>query len=550
MAEHPAHLPGDHAGGAATDEAAAQAAHEPGDQTADQAPARLLLGIDVGQTAVKAVLHDEHLQPIAVARRASPVDRPVARHAERSQDALWAAVAEAVAEVVGTAGVDAASIAAVGITGHGDGLHLVTSAGEPVGPAITAMDSRAHLEAAELAADPERLRVVLERSGQLPTPGASGNLLRWLLRHDPERVERAGAMLFCKDVIRLRLTGDISTDYSDACASFLDVETATWSTEVLDAYGLPADLVRLLPPVHPSGAIVGHVLPEAAAVTGLVAGTPVVSGLHDVQASSIGMGALVPGRLALVAGSFSTNGVTTTRPDVDPRWQSRLSITPELRIAMSTSATAAPSFDWTLRLLGVDGASERDALIAHAARLDPEEGVPLVLPFQSDSPLGSASSATIAGVRDWHTRAHVLRGALEGIVLMHRWHTRALGERFTWDEPIVLGGGLARSPLYVQLVANALRAPVTVVDSEEAGAFGAAVVAGVAVGLLSSVEDAQREFVRTAPAVLPTDASAGYWDGVGRSFDELVEQLDPWWRHRSAELPSSARAHDEEGSVA
>jgi len=518
------------------------AAHQPGE--------RLLLGIDVGQTAVKAVLHDERLQPIAVARRASPVDRPVARHAERSQDALWAAVAEAVAEVVATPGVDAAMIAAVGITGHGDGLHLVTSSGAPVGPAITAMDSRAHEEAAELAADPERLRVVLGRSGQVPTPGAAGNLLRWLSRHDPARIDRADAMLFCKDVVRLRLTGEISTDYSDACASFLDVSTATWSPEILAAYGLPAELIRLLPPIHPSGTIVGHVLPEAAAATGLVAGTPVVSGLHDVQASSIGMGALVPGRLALVAGSFSTNGVTTTQPDVDPRWQSRLSITPDLRIAMSTSATASPSFEWTLRLLGVEGSAGRDALIAEAARLDPEEPVPLILPFQSDSPLGAASSATFAGVRDWHTRAHVLRGALEGIVLMHRWHTRALGERFVWDEPIVLGGGLSRSPLYVQLVANALRSPVTVVDSEEAGAFGAAVVAGVAVGLLPSVEEAQRDFVRRAPAVLPTDASARYWARVGAAFDELVEALDPWWRQQAAATVAVTDGADPSGAGA
>ncbi|OII34425.1 FGGY-family carbohydrate kinase [Plantibacter sp. MMLR14_011] len=496
---------------------------------------RFLLGIDVGQTAVKAVLHDERLLPVAVARRASPVDRPVARHAERSQDDLWAAVAGAVSEVMATSGVDPSLVAAVGITGHGDGLHLVTAAGAPVGPAITAMDSRAHVEAAELASDPDRLRVVLERSGQLPTPGAAGNLLRWLLRHDPERVQQADAMLFCKDVVRLRLTGEISTDYSDACASFLDVGTATWSAEVLDAYGLPAELLRLLPPINPSGTIVGSVLPAAAAVTGLVAGTPVVSGLHDVQASSIGMGALVPGRLALVAGSFSTNGVTTTQPDVDPRWQSRLSITPNLRIAMSTSATASPSFDWTLRLLGVTDATGRDALIAEAAALPPEEQVPLVLPFQSDSPLGAEASATLAGVRDWHTRAHVLRGALEGIVLMHRWHTRALGERFRWDEPIVLGGGLARSPLYVQLVANALRAPVTVVDSEEAGALGAAIVAGVAIGLLPSVEQAQHDVVRHAPAVLPTDASAAYWAGVGTAFDELVEALGPWWRRRADE---------------
>lgn len=500
----------------------------------------LLLGIDVGQTAVKAVLHDEHLRPLVVARRASPVDRPLARHAERSQDALWSAVAAAVAEVVGSPGVDPASIAAVGISGHGDGLHLVTSSGEPVGPAITAMDSRAHLEAAELAADPDRLRVVLERSGQLPTPGAAGNLLRWLLRHDPERIDRADTMLFCKDVVRLRLTGELSTDYSDACASFLDVGTASWSTEVLEAYGLPASLRRLLPELHVSGDIVGRVLPEAAAATGLLAGTPVVSGLHDVQASSIGMGALVPGRLALVAGSFSTNGVTTTRPDVDPRWQSRLSITPELRIAMSTSATASPSFDWTLRLLGIDGPAERDTLIGEAAALDPEAEVPLVLPFQADSPLGAAPSGTLTGVRDWHTRAHVLRGALEGVVLMHRWHTRALGERFDWEEPVLLGGGLARSPLFVQLVANALRVPVTVVDSEEAGAFGAAVVAGVAVGVLPSVEAAQREYVRRAPAVLPTDASAGYWARVGTAFDELVVALDPWWLHRSQEQEARA----------
>lgn len=494
----------------------------------------LLLGIDVGQTAVKAVLHDERLRPIAVARRASPVDRPAARHAERSQDALWAAVAEAVAEVMATPGVDSSLVAAVGITGHGDGLHLVTASGEPVGPAITAMDSRAHLEAAELAADPDRLRVVLERSGQLPTPGAAGNLLRWLLRHDPERVARADTMLFCKDVIRHRLTGELSTDYSDACASFLDVGTASWSAEVLDAYGLPADLLRLLPPINPSGTVVGQVLPEAAAITGLAVGTPVISGLHDVQASSIGMGALVPGRLALVAGSFSTNGVTTTRPDVDPRWQSRLSITPDLRIAMSTSATASPSFDWTLRLLGASDPADRDALIAEAAALPPEEPVPLVLPFQSDSPLGSDATATIAGVRAGHTRAHVLRGAMEGIVLMHRWHTRALAERFDWDEPVVLGGGLARSPLYVQLVANALRAPVTVVDSEEAGALGAAIVAGVATGLLASVEQAQHDVVRHAPAVLPTAASAGYWAEVGRAFDELVIALDPWWARRAA----------------
>jgi L-xylulokinase len=501
--------------------------------------ARYLLGVDAGQTAVKAVVHDERLRPVGIGRRSSPVDRSVPRHAERSQESLWEAAAGAIADAVEASGVDPRQIVAVGITGHGDGLHLVTAAGEPVGPAITAMDSRAHAEAAELAADPERLRVVLERSGQEPTPGAAGNLLRWLLRHDPERVQAADALLFCKDVIRLRLTGEIATDYSDATASFLDTATATWSAEVIEAYGLPADTMRLLPPLFASGEVVGRVLPEAAALTGLAAGTPVIAGMHDVQAASIGMGALVPGRLALVAGSFSTNGVTTTRPDVDPRWQSRLSIRPDLRIAMSTSATASPALNWVLRLLGAEGDDARDRLFAAAAALPPEEQVPLVLPFLVDSPLGAVGSAALAGVRGWHTPAHVLRGTLEGIALMHAWHTRALGERFDWDEPVVLGGGIARAPLYVQLVANALRSPVTVVQNEEAGAFGAAAVAGVAAGVFASVEEAQTLVGRSSP-VRPTEESAGYWSEVIRSFDEAIEAFGPWWSARAAAEQAAA----------
>ncbi|WP_368496576.1 FGGY-family carbohydrate kinase [Herbiconiux sp. A18JL235] len=501
---------------------------------------RHLLGVDVGQTAVKAVVHDESLRPVGVGRRSSPVDREVPRFAERSQDALWAAAAGAISEAVTASGVDPASIAAVGITGHGDGLHLVSADGTPVGPAITAMDSRAHVEAAQLAADEERMRVVLGRSGQEPTPGAAGNLLRWLLEHDPERIARADAMLFCKDVIRLRLTGVIATDYSDATASFLDTATAEWSGEIVEAYGLPDSLMRLLPPLHPSGDVVGAVLPEAAAATGLTVGTPVVAGLHDVQAAAIGMGALEPGRLAIVAGSFSTNGVTTTRDDVDPRWQSRLSITPELRIAMSTSATASPALNWVLRMLGAHDDAARDLLFAEAAALDPEEQVPLVLPFLVDSPLGADSSAALAGVRGWHTPAHVLRGALEGIALMHVWHTRALGERFDWEQPVVLGGGIARAPLYVQLVANALRSPVVVVQNEEAGAFGAAAVAGAAVGVFESVSAAQELVERSSP-VLPTEESAAYWAGVIRSFDEATAALTPWWRARAAVSSEAGR---------
>ncbi|MCU1634847.1 MAG: carbohydrate kinase [Cryobacterium sp.] len=488
---------------------------------------RYLLGVDAGQTTVKAVLHDDQLRPVAIGRRSSPLDKHLPRHAERSQDALWGSAADAIGDAIRYSGVDPSQILAVAITGHGDGLHLVDEAGGAVGPAITAVDSRAHYEAEEVLSDPDRLAVVLSRSGQVPTPGAAGPLLLWLSRHQPELIDRAHAMLFCKDVLRLRLTGRISTDLSDATASFLDTATATWSSDVLSAYGL-SGLERILPELQCSGDDAGTVTRAAADRTGLREGTPVIAGMHDVQAASIGMGALVPGRLAMVAGSFSTNGVTTTAADVDPRWQSRISIRPDLRIAMSTSPTASPSLDWFLKMLGATDDDGRDALFAEASALNAHEQVPLVLPYFYASPQGADASATFAGVRGWHTRAHVFRGLLEGIVLMHYWHTRALAEKFSWETPLLLAGGLARSSLYVQLVADALGAPIQVVHNDEAGAFGAAALAGVSRGLFATVEEAQ-ELVEKAPAVEPAAGSGDYWQRVVDSFDGLGEALSPWW---------------------
>src|SRR5699024_11090853 len=293
------------------------------------------------------------------------------------------------------------------------------------------------------------------------------------------------------DVLRLRLTGEIGTDLSDATATFLDTRTAAWSSEILAAFGL-GGLERLLPPLAESAEAGGTVTRAAAEATGLAEGTPVVVGLHDVQANSIGMGALTPGRLALVAGSFSTNGVTTTEVHVDPRWQSRVSSTAGLRIAMSTSVTAAPAFDWMLALLGAGDEADRDALVAAAAVLDPLEEVPLLLPYLYGAPFEAAGSGTLAGLCGWHTRAHVMRGVLEGIALMHRVHTDALAEQFTWTEPLLLAGGLSRAPLYAQLVADVMAAPVQVVRTGEAGAFGAAAIGGVGAGVFATVEEAQR----------------------------------------------------------
>ncbi|MGB4137857.1 MAG: FGGY family carbohydrate kinase [Microbacterium sp.] len=491
-----------------------------------------VIGVDAGQTAVKAVVFDEQMQIRGISRRDSPLDMSTPRHVERSQDALWSTAADAIAGAVADANVSPDAIGAVAIAGHGDGMHLVDAGGRPVSAAVTAMDTRAHGIRDDLLAQPDRMRTILQISGQSPAAGAPGMLLAWFLKNDRATLDRAAYLLSCKDVLVSRLTGQIGTDYSDACASFLDTASATWSPEVMAAYGLDG-WEHLNPPVRGGGEVAGTVTAAAAERAGLTAGTPVLVGVHDVQAASIGMAALVEDRLALVAGSFSTNGVTTRRADVDPRWQSRLSITPDLRIAMASSPTASPSLNWMLALLGADSPGERDALFAEVAALPATDPTPLVLPYLLSSPLGPSASGTVLGLRQWQSRAHLLKGMLEGIALVHHEHTRILATKFPWTSPIALSGGISRSPVYARMVAGVMHEPVVPVRNEEAGALVVAALAWVALGRFPDIVAAQ-ELVPQSETLEPDPETAGYWAQRRTEFESANERLEPWWSEFSA----------------
>lgn len=488
---------------------------------------KYFLGIDAGQTVVKAVIHDENLKQVALARRSSPMAVEQPRWLERDQDDLWFAARDSIGEAISLAGIDASDIAGIGISGHGDGLHLVDTLGGAVGPAIMAVDSRAFAEMVEINNDLPRALRIMEASGQVPYLGSPGVLMKWTEKHFPERLEKASHFLFCKDVLRLRLTGEIATDYSDASASFLSVKDAKWDNGIVRDYGLEG-LERLMPPLISSTDVAGYVTAEAAAQTGLAEGTPVVGGVHDVHASAIGMGSLVENMLTLIAGSFSINAVTTKQIDIDPRWQSRLSIYPDLRMAMSTSATASTTLEWFLRLVGATEPALRDALFAEAAALPETEHLPTLLPYFYASPMGEKPSGTFAGIRGWHTPAHMLKATVEGIISMHVWHTNALSDAFTWDNTVRLGGGMANSAFYAQSVADAMDVEVEVVSNDETGAFGAAALAGLASGDFGSLQDVL-SLVATTPARQPRAGQRGYWEDRLASADALTDDLAQWW---------------------
>ncbi|MER5183834.1 FGGY-family carbohydrate kinase [Streptomyces sp. NPDC002896] len=495
----------------------------------------LVLGLDAGHTVTKAVLFDATGRPVARGSGTLPLDTPQPHWVERDMDDVWRTAYQAIAACLAEAGPDAGrAVAAVGLAGHGDGLYAVDERGRRVRAAIVAMDTRAEPVLEEWRGAPVWSRA-LALSGTVPFTGSPAALLTWLARHEPGVLQQARWLLSCKDWLRLRLTGAVATDPTDASASFTDMRRGGYSPELLDLYGLGA-LAGLLPPVLACDAVSGTVTREAAALTGLTAGTPVVTGAHDVDAAALGIGGTAPGELCLIAGSFSINQVISERPVVDPRWQVRHFVRPGQWMTMSTSPASVANLEWFLRVTGAP-AEQRDGVHEAIGReveahLDGPSEV-LFHPFVYGSPHPHPTSGTFLGLRGWHGRGHLLRALMEGVVLNHRWHVDALCSKLRITGAARLTGGAAHSEVWSQMFADALRRPVVVTDVQESAARGAALLAATAVGLLDDVTDP-----RAGAAVLrrhePDADRVAVLDEAYEVYREALEALGPIWARLDA----------------
>lgn len=222
-----------------------------------------LLGIDSGLTMTKAVVFETKGHVRATARRRIAQSIPQPRRVERDMTALWRATSEAIREALQAAGQP--EIAAVAATAHGDGVYLLDREGQPLGPGILSLDSRAGVIVAGWEADGTS-SLALPLSGQMPHASAPSALLAWIAAHEPERYARIGHVLACKDWLRLCLSGTIGTDLTEASTSFTDVTTQDWSGKILELYGLQV-MRPALPSIARPDEVVGRITAAAAALT-------------------------------------------------------------------------------------------------------------------------------------------------------------------------------------------------------------------------------------------------------------------------------------------
>ena len=500
----------------------------------------MLLGIDCGSTAVKAVLFSPDGATLAVGSRRTEPRQPAPHWVEQDMDRLWVLACAAIADALAAA--PPGEIDAIGVTAHGDGLYLVDAQGRPLGPGIQSVDSRAH----EVTAGWQRSGI-LDRvepiTGQRPYPYAASTLLYWISRNQPERFAGIGHVLFAKDWIRYKLTGVLATDPTDASTAFTEAHSQHYSDDLLRLLGLDA-VKRALPPIRPSSGVIGPVSATAAAETGLRQGTPVSGGMHDVTASAVGLGNLEPGVLSITAGTFSINETLSNHLAVDRRWTARAGLRPGQWMNMSISPASSNAVDWFLRqAYGAEweAASRGGPPLWNIVETDlavpAAPDAPLFHPFLYGSPYDAPASAAFFGLRSWHGRADMLRAVAEGAVFNHRFHCDALRSAFPVTRAGITGGGTSRERP-ARLFADALGLPVDVPVATEVGALGAALVAGVGVGVYASLGEAARRACRVAARHEP---DAGRHAALGERFARyvaLAEAVRPFWAG-SGEAPSA-----------
>ncbi|MEP7082263.1 MAG: xylulokinase [Chloroflexota bacterium] len=493
-----------------------------------------VLGLDVSTTATKAILIDESGVVRGIGASEYDVSTPHPLWSEQQPRQWWDGAREAIGSVLAATGVTGDEVAAIGLTGQMHGLVLLDAAGEVLRPAILWNDQRtgAECETIRRLVGAERL---IEVTGNDALTGFTAPKLVWVHNHEPEIWGRVAHVLLPKDYVRLRLTGDYAMDKADAAGTLLfDLAARSWSPEIVAALEVDPDW---LPPTSEGPEVTGVVSADAAAATGLRAGTPVVAGGGDQSANAVGVGAVRPGTMAL---SLGTSGVVfgaTDRPLYEPRGRVHAfcHAVPERWHMMSVMLSAAGSLRWFRDALAPG--EEFADLVASAGTAPAGSDGLYFLPYLSGerSPYPDPlARGAFVGLTLGHDRRHMARAVLEGVAFgLRDGLDLMLAAGMPVPTQIRASGGGTASGLWRQILADVLGAAIAAVDTAEGAAYGAGVLAAVGAGWYADVDRAADALVSATPAAAPGPDASAYAEAHA-VYRELYPALAPLFPRMSA----------------
>ncbi len=490
----------------------------------------LLLGLDMGTSSAKAVLFETEANRIlATAGHEYPILKPAPDRAEQDPADWWQAVISVTRRATAQAG--RSNVTAISFSGQMHGGLLLDEQGQPLHPAIIWPDQRSAAMCAPLVETlgAERYAAL---AGTLPATGFFGPLLLWLAHHRPDLLARTHRLIMPKDYVRLRMTGHIATDVSDAAGTGLfDITNRAWAEEILSRANLPP---HIFPPVLASTEVAGELRPQAAGELGLPAGIPVVTGSADQPAQAIANNLVAPGKASITTGSggqvLTPVRLAPGSPiKTDPRLHLFNHAVPGMGYILGATLSAGLSLRWLRDVTGLAGAAEAyPTLSAEAAGVPPGADGLLFLPYltgERTPHMDPLARGGFIGLTAYHRRGHLARAIMEGVTFSLRQALEISLELGGQVESLIAAGGGASSDVWRQIQADILGLPLQQSLLGEQAGVGAALIGGVGAGCYPDLVTASGRAARFGPLTEPAPARHQRYNRLYGQFTELYPRL-------------------------
>lgn len=495
------------------------------------------IGLDIGTTSAKAVVYSPEGRVLGLHESAYPLLKPHPSWAEQDPEVILRATVDSLALSMHKARIGADDVLAIGVSSAMHSLIVMDEEHRPLTRSITWADSRSTRQARRLKEELEGHFVYL-RTGTPIHPMSPLAKLLWLREEAPDIFGRAAKFIGIKEYVLHRLFGKYVVDYSVASTTGLfNLERLDWDEEALKLCGVSRE--QLSDPV-PATRIISGMEPAYALRLGLRPDTPWVVGASDGVLANVGAGATEPGVAAVTIGTSGAIRMVADKPVTDPLGRTFCyALTPGMWVIGGATNNGGIALQWLREELGcgksggtpgaASGSGQLEGMLHEAAAVPAGAEGLLFLPFLTGerAPWWNADfRGVFFGMSLRHSRPHLIRAVLEGVVFAICSVSTVLGGLTGAPHTVRASGGFARSPLWRQIVADVLLCELEVPESHEASAMGAAAVALLAVGGISSLKQAG-EWIRIAHRHQPDLSAHRVYRDMHGLYEGLCSKLAP-----------------------
>ena len=491
---------------------------------------QFLISHDLGTSGDKATLFTTDGRLIRSYTASYDVHFFNGNYAEQDPENWWDAVCEATRAVL--EGEDENKVAAMSFSAQMQGCLPVDKHGRPLRNSMIWADQRAVKEAKHLEKELGADRIY-RITGHRVSASYSIEKLMWLKKHEPEVYKKTYKMLQAKDYIIQRATGNFVTDYSDASGTqALNLRKLEWSDEILKAADIDKDK---LPELKKSTDVAGYIQERVAGEIGLTAGTPVVCGGGDGPVSAVGAACIRDGEFYLTFGTSAWIGGTTTEPfiDEDKTVFCFAHVIPGKYMPCGTMQAAGSSYSYIRHALCDDMPYEKLNALIEKSPAGAENLIFLPYLLGERSPRWNPNtSAAFLGIKPEHEKKDYVRAVIEGIAMNMELILKAYRKQAKIETMNLTGGG-AKGQIVAQILADVLGVRFRMPDCVEAAtAIGAAVIAGVGVGVFDGFEEIRR-FLKFEKQVEPNKENQQVYEKLKPVFDEAYTCMLPLYEQLS-----------------